>query len=81
MTEPEDRPPPAGSQSWRRPHERETNVASMVVGAILLLVGVWCLLDQTLGVRMPRIDWGGFWPVILIVIGGIMLYRAAARRT
>ena len=81
MTEPEDPRPHTGSQSWRPPRERGANAASMVVGVVLLLVGLWYLLDQTLGVRMPRIDWRGFWPVILIVIGGIMLYRAATRRT
>jgi len=56
-------------------------MASMVVGIILLVIGIWYLLDQTLGIRMPRINWADFWPVILIAIGGIMLYRSATHRT
>jgi hypothetical protein len=30
---------------------------------------------------MPRINWRDIWPIFLIAIGGIMLYRAAGRRT
>jgi hypothetical protein len=81
MTEPADPSPPERGVDWRPPHSRESNIASMVVGIILLVIGVWYLLDQTLGLQMPRIDWGDFWPILLIAIGGIMLVRSARRRT
>jgi hypothetical protein len=81
MTEPAEPPRPADRPDWRPPHQRETNIASMVVGIILLVIGVWYLLDQTLGIEMPRIRWGDFWPIGLIVIGGIMLYRSATGRS
>jgi hypothetical protein len=61
--------------------ERESNIASIVVGLIFLGIGVWYLLDQTLGLDMPRINWRDFWPIILIVLGGIVIYRSAKRRT
>jgi uncharacterized membrane protein HdeD (DUF308 family) len=72
---------PGRGVDWRPPRQGDSNVASMVVGAILLLIGIWYLLDQTLGFRMPRIDWGAFWPVVLIAVGGVMLYRSAKSRT
>ena len=81
MTEHADPSPPDRGVDWRPPRERETNIASMVVGIILLVIGVWYLLDQTLGIAMPRIDWSDFWPIILIAIGGVMLYRSAVRRS
>jgi Domain of unknown function (DUF5668) len=81
MTEPAGPNPPEHGVDWRPPRSRESNIASMVVGLILLVIGVWYLLDQTLGVEMPRIDWGDFWPILLIAIGGIMLVRSARRRT
>ena len=81
MTEPAEPSRPDRGVDWRPPRERETNIASMVVGIILLVIGVWYLLDQTFGIQMPRIDWGDFWPIILIAIGGIMLYRSAVRRS
>jgi hypothetical protein len=81
MTGPADPTPPERGVDWRPPRSRESNIASMVVGIILLVIGVWYLLDQTLGIEMPRIDWGDFWPILLIAIGGIMLIRSARRRT
>ena len=81
MSDSADPPGPNGGVGWRPPREPETNVASIVVGLVLLAIGVWYLLDQTLDLDMPRIDWSDFWPIILIAVGGIMLYRSATRRT
>ncbi len=81
MTDSPDSPQADRPVEWRPPREPNSNVASMVVGLILLVIGIWYLLDQTLGFQMPRIDWSDFWPIILIAIGGIMLYRSASRRT
>jgi hypothetical protein len=81
MTEPADPNPPVRGVDWRPPRSRESNIGSMVVGIILLVIGVWYLLDHTLGIQMPRIDWSDVWPIFLIAIGGIMLVRSARRRT
>ncbi len=81
MTEPADPSPPERGVDLRPPRSRESNVASIVVGIILLAIGVWYLLDQTLGIQMPRINWSDTWPIFLIAIGGIMLVRSARRRT
>jgi hypothetical protein len=81
VTEPAEPSPPDRGVDWRPPRSRESNVASMVVGLILLAIGVWYLLDQTLGIRMPRIDWGDIWPIFLIGIGAIVLIRSARRGT
>jgi hypothetical protein len=77
-----DAPAPSDRGSdWRPPREPETNVASIGVGLILLAIGIWYFLDQTLDLDMPRVDWSDFWPLILIGVGGVMLYRSATRRT
>jgi cell wall-active antibiotic response 4TMS protein YvqF len=81
MTDSTNPPQPEHGVGWRPPRERETNVASIVVGLVLLAIGIWYLLDQTLGLDMPRIRWSDVWPIILIVLGGVMLYRSATRRT
>ena len=81
MTDPADPSPTERGVDWRPPRSRESNIASMVVGIILLVIGIWYLLDHTLGIQMPRIDWSDFWPILLIAIGGIMLVRSARRRT
>jgi hypothetical protein len=76
-----DVPPAEAGPSWRPPRDRETNLASIVVGLLLLAVGAWYLLDHTLDIEMPRIDWGDFWPVILIAIGGVVIYQSIRSRT
>jgi hypothetical protein len=52
----------------------------LVLGLIIVAVGVYYLLDRTLGIAMPRIQWGSLWPVLLIVLGGLILLRAIERR-
>lgn len=81
-----DRPPDSG---WREPpwipgqaraRDRRPNAAAIVVGLILIGLGAYWFLDQTLGIAMPRISWGGVWPIILILIGGVILIRSLDRR-
>jgi hypothetical protein len=74
-------PSPEPAFAWRPARDRERNVASMIVGLVLLAIGVWYFLDQTLGITMPRIRWADVWPVFLIVIGAFILIRSAARRS
>ena len=69
-------PPPANAE-WRPPRSRESNTAAIVVGLVILAIGIWYFLDTTLGLRMPNIEWGNLWPVLLILIGGVMIFRAA----
>jgi hypothetical protein len=68
------------SSAWRPPKQQGTNVATLVVGLVFLGIGIWYFLDQTLGLEMPRISWGDLWPIFLIVVGGIILFRATADR-
>ena len=86
MTEPASAPPPASpppTQPWQPPQppkQRGTNVASILVGLVFLGIGTWYFLDTTLGLTMPDIEWDNIWPIILIVIGGVIVVRAAADR-
>ena len=86
MTEPAAPPPssaPPPSAPWqpaKPPKQRDPTVATVVVGLVFLAIGIWYFLDTTLGLTMPDIDWGDLWPLILIAIGGVILYRAALDR-
>lgn len=60
-------PPPAAR--WRPPSTESGRDGSIVFGLILLAIGVWFLADQTLGLVLPRIDWGRLWPLFVIAIG------------
>ena len=74
-------PPPPSSGAWRPPKQSNANLASIIVGLVILGIGIWYFLDQTLGFQMPRISWGDLWPIFLIVLGGVILYRSAASRS
>jgi cell wall-active antibiotic response 4TMS protein YvqF len=74
-------PPPASPPPWQPPQGRRgPDVAPIIVGLVILAVGIWYFLDTTLGLQMPNIEWRDLWPVILIVIGGVILFRAASDR-
>jgi hypothetical protein len=60
-------PPPAARS--RPPSSESGRDGSIVFGLILLAIGVWFLADQTLGLVLPRIDWGRLWPLFIIAIG------------
>jgi len=54
---------------------------AIVWGLILLAVGAWFFMDQTLGWDMPNVRWGDLWPVILIVIGAVVILQGLGRRS
>jgi hypothetical protein len=80
-TKPPDQPSPPPQPAWRSSRARGQNGPSIVVGLIFVAIGVWYFLDQTLGLDMPRINWRDFWPVILIFLGGVIVFRSVGRRT
>jgi hypothetical protein len=83
-----DRPADSG---WREPawfpprdpargRDRRSNTVAIVIGLVLIGIGAWYFLDRTLGIAMPRISWSSVWPIILIVIGGLILVRSFQRK-
>ena len=80
-----DRP----TSDWREPpwfppreraRDRGPSLVAIVVGLGLLAIGIYYFLRQTLGVDIPPIRWSSVWPVIIIVIGGLIVLRALGRR-
>jgi hypothetical protein len=80
-TEPPQAPAVPPSAAWRPPRERDSNIAAIVVGLVLVAIGGWYFLEQTLGIQMPRISWRDVWPVILIVLGVVVIIRSQTRRS
>ena len=88
-------PPPAPparppATDWREPpwfpprdqdrQRRRSNLGAIVIGLIILGIGVYYFFDRTLGIAMPRIQWGSIWPVFVVILGGLILLRAFERR-
>ena len=83
-----DRPADSGwrEPAWFPPRDRSRgrdgrpSMIAIVIGLILIAIGAWYFIDRTLGVTMPRIQWSSIWPVILIVLGGLILLRSFQRK-
>ena len=56
------------------------DTGAIVWGAILIAIGTWFFLDQTLGLDMPDVAWGDLWPVLLLVVGGTVILQGLRRR-
>jgi drug/metabolite transporter (DMT)-like permease len=60
---------------------RRRDVGGLVFGAILLVVGIYYLLRQSLGFNLPDLNWDQLWPVFLMALGAVVLYGAWSRRS
>ena len=56
------------------------DTAGRAWGLILLLVGAWFLADVTLGYDMPAIPWRELWPLGLVFLGLVVIFRGMTRR-
>jgi hypothetical protein len=83
-----DRPSDSG---WREPAwfpprdrtrhgDRRASPFAIVIGLIFIVIGVYYFLDRTLGIALPPIEWASVWPIVLIVLGGLILIRSFQRR-
>ena len=74
-------PPPQATTPSRRLASTDDpgRFGGIIVGLVLVAVGLWFFAEQTLGLAMPYVDWGRFWPVILIVIGAWIVLGSRRR--
>ena len=72
-------PPPPAQPAWRPPPADHGRGVSLFFGVILLLIGGWFFATRTLGLDLPRLDWGQLWPVLLIGLGVWIVWRSARR--
>ena len=73
-------PPPAPpAPAWQPPPADHGRGVSLVFGVIILIIGLWYFATRTLGLDLPDLDWGQFWPVVLIAIGIWVVYRSMRR--
>ena len=53
-----------------------SDFGAVIFGALIVFVGVFYLLRNTLGFDLGDLDWDAIWPVVVIAIGSSILYRA-----
>lgn len=60
---------------------RGLDVGGILFGLIILGVGVYYFLTNTLGLAMPELDWDRVWPLFIIALGvGIVSSNLVRRR-
>jgi uncharacterized membrane protein len=85
-----DRPADSGwrEPAWFPPRDRDrrgdrnrrSGTFAIVVGLVMIAIGAYYFLDRTLGIAMPRIQLGSLWPIVLIVVGGLIIVRSFQRK-
>jgi phage shock protein C len=48
---------------------------ALVIGAALLILGMFLLVQTTIGVWIPWLQFGTLWPLLLILAGGAVLWN------
>jgi hypothetical protein len=74
-------PAPGPGPAWRPPPADSGRFASLFFGIVLIVLGLWFFASTTLGLDLPRLDWGQLWPILLIGLGAWVLVRSMGRRT
>jgi hypothetical protein len=72
-------PPTPPPPSWQPPPADHGRGISLIFGVIILIIGIWYFATRTLGLDLPDFDWGNLWPLILIGIGVLVVYRSIQR--
>jgi hypothetical protein len=58
---------------------RRVDLGALIFGAVVLFVGGYYLLRNTLGFDLGELDWEPIWPVLVIALGLAILYGALDR--
>jgi hypothetical protein len=64
-----------------RQRTRRTGIGSAVIGLVLVLIGGYYVFRNTLGISLPELDSDQVVPVIAVILGLVLLYRAWGDRT
>jgi phage shock protein PspC (stress-responsive transcriptional regulator) len=66
---------PAAGTGYGAAHPRRRGNGAMIFGLLLVLLGVWFLIDQ----YVPGIDSDLLWPVALVILGAALLFVSMRR--
>jgi divalent metal cation (Fe/Co/Zn/Cd) transporter len=58
---------------------RRIDFGALVLGGLILFAGGYYFLRNTLGFNLDELDWEPIWPVLVIALGGSILFGALVR--
>jgi hypothetical protein len=59
---------------------RRLDAGALIFGALLLFVGGYYLLRNTLGLELPELDGDKLWPVLVLALGLALVLRGFVTR-
>jgi hypothetical protein len=58
---------------------KRLDTPGLIFGAFLLATGVYYVLRNSFGLPMDDIDWDRVWPIVVVALGGSVVFKAFAR--
>ena len=55
------------------------DIGRLIFGLVVLFVGSWFLLRNTLGFDLPELDGEAIWPILVIGLGLAILFNGGRR--
>ncbi len=55
------------------------DIGGIVLGLIIVLVGGYFVLRDTLGLKIPELNWDMIWPLIIVAVGVSIIWGALQR--
>jgi hypothetical protein len=55
---------------------RRFDFGALVFGGVILVAGVFYFLKNTLGWDVGELNWDAIWPLLVVALGGSILFRA-----
>jgi hypothetical protein len=59
---------------------RNFDFGALIFGLIVLGVGVYYFLANTLGLQIPDLDWDKIWPLLVVALGCAILFSNLRRK-
>ncbi len=56
--------------------QRRIDLGAILIGAIIVFVGGYYLLQNTFGIQLPELNWDMIWPLAVIALGIGIVWRA-----
>jgi uncharacterized integral membrane protein len=59
---------------------RRLDIGGVLFGLILLIVGGYFILKNTLGLAVPDLNWDMIWPLFIVALGSAVIWNTVTHQ-